>query len=116
VADKIGRILSGLNFRPNRPGSREVREAGFKIVQDNPLPLNVRNPQSNHAKTLAFGSILCPEQTTTATPQETTVRTLIYKRTHSGDSDKMGCFGIWDCMGRLRNMAFDAVIGVGGSR
>ena len=43
------------------------------------------------------------------------MRTLIYKRTHKGDPDKMGCFGIWDCMGRLRNMAFDAVIGVGGT-
>jgi hypothetical protein len=42
------------------------------------------------------------------------MRTLIYKRTHKGDPDKAGCFGIRDCMGNVRNMKFDAVIGVGG--
>lgn len=42
------------------------------------------------------------------------MRTLIYKRTHKGDPDKNGCFGVWDCMGRVRNRRFDAVIGVGG--
>jgi hypothetical protein len=42
------------------------------------------------------------------------MRTLIYKRTHNGDPDKTGQFGIHDCMGRVRTWAFDAVIGVGG--
>jgi hypothetical protein len=42
------------------------------------------------------------------------VRTLIYKRTHTGDPDASGCFGIFDCMGRVRAMDFDAVIGIGG--
>jgi hypothetical protein len=30
------------------------------------------------------------------------MRTLVYTRTHKGDPDKTGCFGIWDCMGKLR--------------
>lgn len=42
------------------------------------------------------------------------MRTLIYKRTHTGDPDASGCFGICDCMGRVRAMDFDAVIGIGG--
>jgi hypothetical protein len=42
------------------------------------------------------------------------MRTFIYKRTHKGDPDKNGCFGIWDCMGKDRGFHFDAVIGVGG--
>src|SRR5271169_5808628 len=42
------------------------------------------------------------------------MRTLIYKRTHKGDPDPGGCFGIYDCMGRLRRTDFDAVIGLGG--
>ncbi len=42
------------------------------------------------------------------------MRTLIYKRTHKGDPDERGCFGVWDCMGRVRDHRFDAVIGVGG--
>jgi hypothetical protein len=42
------------------------------------------------------------------------MRTFIYKRTHKGDPDKEGCFGIHGCMGRFRSFAFDAVIGVGG--
>jgi hypothetical protein len=42
------------------------------------------------------------------------MRTFIYKRTHKGDPDKAGCFGIYDCMGRFRHCDFDAVIGVGG--
>lgn len=42
------------------------------------------------------------------------MRTLIYKRTHKGDPDETGCFGIRDCMGQVRNIDFDAVIGVGG--
>ncbi|WP_157699314.1 hypothetical protein [Pseudomonas sp. M30-35] len=39
---------------------------------------------------------------------------LTYKRTHTGDPDSSGRFGINDCMGRIRNWNFDAVIGVGG--
>lgn len=42
------------------------------------------------------------------------MRTLIYKRTHTGDPDRNGWFGIYDCMGRVRTWEFDAVIGVGG--
>jgi len=42
------------------------------------------------------------------------VRTLVYKRTHKGDPDKRGWFGIEDCMKRVRGYEFDAVIGVGG--
>jgi hypothetical protein len=42
------------------------------------------------------------------------MRTLIYKRTHPGDPDREGRFGIEDCMGQVRTWAFDAVIGVGG--
>jgi hypothetical protein len=41
-------------------------------------------------------------------------RTLVYKRTHKGDPDETGCFGIQDCMGKVRNYKFDAVVGVGG--
>jgi len=42
------------------------------------------------------------------------MKTLVYKRTHRGDPDKNGCFGIEDCMGRVRAYDFDSVIGVGG--
>lgn len=42
------------------------------------------------------------------------MRILTYKRTHTGDPDAAGNFGINDCMGRIRNWSFDAVIGVGG--
>ncbi len=42
------------------------------------------------------------------------MRTLIYKRTHHGDPDRTGQFGINDCMGRVRTCDFEAVIGVGG--
>jgi hypothetical protein len=42
------------------------------------------------------------------------LRILVYKRTHKGDPDRKGCFGIQDCMGRVRSYKFDAVIGVGG--
>jgi hypothetical protein len=43
------------------------------------------------------------------------MRTLIYKRTHSGDPDpKTGVFGNHDCMGEVRDWPFDAVIGIGG--
>lgn len=44
------------------------------------------------------------------------MNTLIYKRTHRGDPDKSGVFGVGDCMGRVRRWSFDAVIGVGGKR
>ena len=39
---------------------------------------------------------------------------LIYKRTHPGDPNLDGEFGINDCMGQIREFNFDAVIGVGG--
>lgn len=42
------------------------------------------------------------------------MRTLIYKRTHPGDPDAKGRFGIHDCMGKVRRWDFEAVIGVGG--
>ncbi len=42
------------------------------------------------------------------------MRVLVYKRTHNGDPDAAGCFGAFDCMGKVRDRAFDAVVGVGG--
>ena len=42
------------------------------------------------------------------------MRILIYKRTHPGDPNLDGEFGINDCMGQIREFNFDAVIGVGG--
>jgi hypothetical protein len=39
---------------------------------------------------------------------------LIYKRTHTGDPDSNGIFGIHECMGRVRSYEFDSVIGLGG--
>jgi hypothetical protein len=45
---------------------------------------------------------------------EEPLNTLVYKRTHTGDPDESGIFGIHDCMGRVRQWPFDAVIGVGG--
>jgi hypothetical protein len=42
------------------------------------------------------------------------MNTLIYKRTHTGDPNKLGVFGCDDCMGRVRSRKFGAVIGVGG--
>jgi hypothetical protein len=42
------------------------------------------------------------------------MRTLLYKRTHIGDPDKRGRFGVRDCMGKVRTRAFDAVVGIGG--
>jgi hypothetical protein len=47
---------------------------------------------------------------------EEALNTLVYKRTHTGDPGKLGIFGIHDCMGRVRRLPFDAVIGVGGKR
>ena len=44
------------------------------------------------------------------------LKTLIYKRTHRGDPDDSGRFGINHCMGRVRGYDFEAVIGVGGKR
>jgi hypothetical protein len=43
------------------------------------------------------------------------MRTLIYKRTPSGDPDpKVGVFGNNNCMKTVRGRQFDAVIGIGG--
>jgi hypothetical protein len=42
------------------------------------------------------------------------VRVLVYKRTHNGDPDADGRFGVYDCMGTVRDREYDAVIGVGG--
>jgi hypothetical protein len=42
------------------------------------------------------------------------MNTLVYKRTHTGDPDESGIFGIHDCMGQVRGWSFDAVVGVGG--
>jgi hypothetical protein len=42
------------------------------------------------------------------------MRTLICERTHPGDPDREGRFGIHGCMGRVRTWGFEAVIGVGG--
>jgi hypothetical protein len=42
------------------------------------------------------------------------MRTLLYKRTHTGDPDDKGRFGIHGCMVHLRPLPFDAVIGIGG--
>jgi len=41
------------------------------------------------------------------------MRVLIYKRTHSGDPDRRGRFGINTCMGSVRGLTYDAVIGIG---
>ena len=42
------------------------------------------------------------------------MNTLIYKRTHTGDPNEEGIFGIHNCMGRVRSWSFDSVIGIGG--
>jgi hypothetical protein len=42
------------------------------------------------------------------------MKIFIYKITHKHDPDKNGVFGNEDCMGRLRNGNYDAVIGIGG--
>lgn len=47
---------------------------------------------------------------------ETVARVLLYKRTHIGDPNADGCFGISDCMKSVRKWKFDAVIGIGGIR
>lgn len=43
------------------------------------------------------------------------MRILTYKRTHTGDPDARGRFGVNDCMGKVRSFKYDAVIGVGGT-
>ena len=47
-------------------------------------------------------------------PIERPLRVMVYKRTHVGDPDARGVFGLNDCMGSVRWRQFDAVIGVGG--
>ncbi len=42
------------------------------------------------------------------------MKILVYKRTHVGDPGPDGCFGVYDCMGAVRDRDYDAVIGVGG--
>jgi hypothetical protein len=42
------------------------------------------------------------------------LRVLVYKRTHHGDPDPNGQFGINDCMGQVRGWGYDAVVGIGG--
>ena len=42
------------------------------------------------------------------------MKVLIYKRTHKGDPDIHGVFGNHDCMGRVRDWNYEAVIGIGG--
>jgi hypothetical protein len=43
------------------------------------------------------------------------MKTLIYKRTHTGDpAPETGVFGCHNCMGHVRGWRFDAAIGVGG--
>ncbi len=39
---------------------------------------------------------------------------LVYKRTHVGDPGPDGCFGVYDCMGAVRDRDYGAVIGIGG--
>jgi hypothetical protein len=42
------------------------------------------------------------------------LKILVYKRTHVGDPNGSGQFGIHGCMGAVRGRHYDAVIGVGG--
>lgn len=42
------------------------------------------------------------------------MRILVYKRTHNGDPSESVCFGVYDCLGAVRDREYDAVIGVGG--
>lgn len=48
--------------------------------------------------------------------KERSMNTLIYKRTHRGDPNDSGVFGVHDCMGPVRRWNFNAVIGIGGNR
>jgi hypothetical protein len=43
------------------------------------------------------------------------VATLVYKLTHPGDPHPRGWWGVADCMGKVREFKFDAVIGIGGA-
>ena len=43
------------------------------------------------------------------------MKVLIYKRTHKHDPNTDGIFGCQDCMGKIRNWNYDAVIGIGGN-
>lgn len=43
------------------------------------------------------------------------MRILTYKRTHTGDPNASGVFGVNDCMGRVRALEYGAVIGIGGT-
>jgi hypothetical protein len=43
------------------------------------------------------------------------MRILVYRRTHRGDPNSDGVFGINDCMKSVRDWSYDAVIGIGGS-
>ena len=56
----------------------------------------------------------CKEQKPIRAYPNSTMRILIYKRTHRGDPDARGIFGINDCMGSVRDFHYDAVIGIGG--
>lgn len=40
------------------------------------------------------------------------MKILTYKRTHTGDPDNSGHFGISDCMGVVRSYEYDAVLGL----
>lgn len=41
---------------------------------------------------------------------------LVYRRTHTGDPGEDGRFGCNNCMGRIRDWGYDAVIGIGGKK
>lgn len=59
-------------------------------------------------------SILIKYITKIISNTETAMKVFIYKRTHTGDPGESGVFGINDCMGKMRNGDYDAVIGIGG--
>jgi hypothetical protein len=42
------------------------------------------------------------------------MRVLVDKRTHFGDPDESGRFGVFDCIGTVRDRDDEAVIGIGG--
>ena len=42
------------------------------------------------------------------------MRILVYKRTHNDAPGLNGCFGVYDCMGSVRDLDYEAVVGVGG--
>jgi hypothetical protein len=45
---------------------------------------------------------------------DTNLSILVYRRTHKGDPNDNGIFGIHDCMKSVRDWNYDAVIGIGG--